>query len=242
MVVVLGCSVTAPAFAADTAWYTGARTQDPTRDWVVDVGADLSVDSHGSLFASLSGTMAPAGTLSESGARIRIEANAGRYSYRSDAVGPVNATRMQGAALAGYSFVWSQATLSAYAGIDLQNDTQSPVDPNNAVNGNSAGAKFVVEGSTRPSDRTLLTGYASFSSNHDSYYARLQAGYRLTDRVYVGPEIGVLGDDFFNQWRIGAHVTGLAFGPVRVSASAGYLNDSKQGPGLYTGLDVRAGF
>jgi hypothetical protein len=231
-----------PAAAADTAWYTGARNQDAAQDYVVEMGTDLSVDSHGSIFGSVNGTMAPAGKLSEDGARIRLEASAGRYRYRSDTVGPVNATQVQGAALLGYSFVTAHASLSAFVGVDFQNNELSPFDPGNKVSGASTGAKFVVEGNMRPTDKTMLAGYMSYATSFNTYYARLQAGYRVMDRFYVGPEVGLLGNDFFNQWRVGAHLSGFALGPVKLSASAGYLSDDKQGSGFYTTVDLRAGF
>lgn len=235
--------IASPAAAADTGWYTGARGQDPTSDWIVEAATDLSVDSHGSIFAGVSGTAAPFGTLRESGARVRLDGQAGRYSYDSTRLGaPVRGTKEEGAGLLGYTWVWANATVSAYAGVNVENDALSLRDPGNSVVGTSVGAKAAADLYVRPTPDTMLAATASYSTNHNGYYARVQGGWRIWNTVLAGPEVAVLGDDFFRQWRVGVHVAGLSAGPLKLAASAGYLNDSVQKGGFYTNLNVRAGF
>ena len=64
----------------------------------------------------------------------------------------------------------------------------------------------------------------------------------IRDRVYVGPEAIFMGDDFFQQWRVGGHVTGATFGMLSLGASAGILVDKVRGTGMYGIVDARVGF
>lgn len=231
------------ALAADTGWYTGARGADPAAGWIVEGSSDISVDSHGSVFAGVSASAAPLGSLGESGARVRLDGQAGRYSYESSSLkATVNGTKEEGAALVGYSWIWAGAVVSAYVGVNFENDSLSLRDPGNSVVGTSVGAKVAADLYARPTPDTMLAATANYSTNHNGYYARLQGGWRVWNAVYAGPELAVLGDDFFRQWRVGAHVAGLSVGPLKLAASAGYLNDSVQKGGFYTNLNVRAGF
>src|SRR4051794_41756362 len=70
----------ADARAAD--WYTGAAPPPPDDSWIVAVDASVSITSNSSQFACVTGTMALADTLRESGARLRVDGLAGSYDYR----------------------------------------------------------------------------------------------------------------------------------------------------------------
>lgn len=230
-----------PAAAAD--WYTGASVAPPSDDWVVSVDSSVSVTSNASVFGDVSATIAVDGTRLESGARVRIEGLAGTYSYDEQKTGArVTGRQEEGSALVGYEAVWRDAALAGYIGVNVRNNTLSLFDPLNPVVGTEVGVKGAAEFYVRPTERTAVSGYASYSSAHNAYYSRLRAGYNLFGRAYVGPEVGFLGDDFFSQYRIGAHLTGLDIGPLQVGLAAGYLNDRVQKSGFYTTVDVRAGF
>ena len=58
----------------------------------------------------------------------------------------------------------------------------------------------------------------------------------------MNPEMLVLGDKFYKQWRVGAHLTGAKFGRLQFGVSGGYLKDRDQGSGGYGILDARVTF
>jgi hypothetical protein len=102
------------------------------------------------------------------------------------------------------------------------------------------GLKTAIEYYAVPSDRMMLFAYASYSTIYDAYYARLKLGMAPVGRVYVGPELAALGDDFYRQWRVGGHVTGLQFGSLQFGVSAGYQIGQTGKGGAYGGVDVHA--
>lgn len=230
-----------PALAAD--WYTGARPQPPGDDWIVIVDASTDITTQGSYFGDINATAAPVGTLVESGVRLRVDALGGRYSYVStDTNQTVHGTQESGAALVGYEWVSPAMTFAAYLGGDVRNNSLSIVDPGNPVVGTSFGAKSQFEFYGKPSALTMIAANASYATNKTAYFARLRGGYLLGPDVYVGPELVALGDAFFNQERVGVHLTGLHTGPLQLAFAAGYLHDRVRGNGGYGTIDARVGF
>ena len=230
-----------PASAAD--WYTGARAQAPSDDWVVSVDASADVTTQGSYFGDVLVTAAPVGTLAESGLRIRADALGGVYSYyATDRGATVHGHQESGAVLAGYEWVSPATVFSAYLGVDVRDNSLSIVDPANPVVGTSVGAKGQLELYTKPSVNTMVAAQASYATNKDAYFARVRGGYLIGRDLYIGPEVTVLGDQFFNQERIGVHLTGLRAGPLKFALAGGFLNDRVRGNGGYFNVDARVGF
>lgn len=234
----LAASPPGTARAAD--WYTGA--EEVAGDaLIVAVDGSVTVSSQGSSFAKATGTAAVAGTLAESGARVRVEGLGGTYGYRASTGGVVHGEQAEGSALAGYEWVWRDAALAGYVGLNLRDDILSRPDPGRDA-GLAPGLKTIAEFYARPTEATMVHAYGSYSTAHNAYYARMRGGFALPWGGYVGPEAAVLGDDFYNQWRVGAHLSAIQFGPVQVGVAVGYLRDRVQKGGVYTSLDVRAGF
>ena len=234
-------AVPVPSFAAD--WYTGAKTEKPTDDWIVSVDASTDITTQNSVFGDVVVTAAPVGTLNESGLRVRADGLGGRYSYVSTVSNQtVRGTQASGAALVGYEWVAPSMVFAAYIGADIRNNTLSIADAQNSVVGTSVGAKGQLEFYAKPSLRTMVSANASYATNKEAYFARLRGGYVIGPDLYVGPEFVALGDAFFNQERIGAHLTGLRAGPLRFAFAAGYLHDRVRGSGGYATVDARVGF
>ncbi len=238
---IAGFCLCSPALAAD--WYTGAKPQGRTDDWIVAVDASTDITTQGSYFGDINATAAPVGTLSESGVRLRANGLGGVYSYYSaNDKQTVHGTQESGAVFVGYEWVSPAAVFAGYLGVDVRNNTLSIVDTQNSVVGTSVGAKGQIEFYTKPSLRTMVAANASFATNKTAYFARLRGGYLIGPDLYVGPEFVALGDAFFNQERFGAHITGLRAGPVQVAFAAGYLYDRVRGSGGYATIDARLGF
>ena len=227
------------ARAAD--WYTGAASSAKD-DWIVSLDASTTVTTINSVFANAGATAAVAGTLRDSGMRVRVEGLAGRYEYRAASGTKVAGEQVEAAAMAGYEWIWREAKLAGFVGLSVRNTTLSIPDPGNPVVGTSFGLKSAIDFYARPTDRTMVSAYGSFSTNDKAYFARLKGGYEIASGLYLGPEVAVLGNDFYNQWRVGGHLTGMQFGPVQASLSAGYQYDRELKGGAYGALDVRAQF
>jgi hypothetical protein len=230
-----------PAEAAD--WYTGAKPQAASDDWIVSVDGSTDITTQASYFGDVLVTAAPAGTLAETGLRARVDILGGRYSYfATNTNQTVHGTQESGAALVGYEWVTPAVSFAAYLGADARNNSLSIADPQNPVVGTSFGAKGQLELYAKPSVNTMIAANASYATNKTAYFARLRGGYLIGPDLYIGPEFVALGDAFFNQERVGMHLTGLRAGPVQFAFAAGYLYDRVRGSGGYGTFDARVGF
>lgn len=239
----LGASQAPAVHAAD--WYTGAPTigvAAPRANFGVAIDAAVTVDSKDSKYATLIGTIAPFSDFDRSGMRLRIGGVAGQYVYDSSNVGRVKGTQEDGSFMVGYEWVARRFTVAAYVGGDINNNTLSVYDANNKAQGTAYGVKVAIDFNYRPTDDLMLSGVGSYSTAHNSYYARIKAGFAVLPEIFVGPEALFLGDDFFRQWRAGGHVTGARLGPLQFGISGGILNDRVRGTGVYGILDARAAF
>ncbi|MEH3117669.1 MAG: cellulose biosynthesis protein BcsS [Methylorubrum populi] len=233
----------AAAPSAGVDWYTGAQAQAVDDSWAVSVDGSTSVTSNSSAFGSVTVTTSLGSPPTVSGARVRVEGAAGTYSYPGQAVGArVTGYQQEGSALAGYEWIWRDAALAGYVGFNVRSNQLSISDPGNPVVGTGIGLKVAGNFYATPTDRTMVSAYGSYSTKFNAYYSRFRVGYMVADGVYVGPEALFLGDDFFRQYRFGAHLSGLTFGPVQMSLAAGYVRDRIQGTGYYSSIEARANF
>lgn len=232
------------ARAAD--WYTGVPDDGPPIAKAPRVAVDIAFDgtSQGALSGALIGTIAPFAPMTQSGLRVRIGGLASGYSYYSatPGLGKVNGVMVGGSFLIGYEWVIQRATIAAFAGGDINHTSISPNDPNNSVKGTRGGLKLGVDFYVTPTDSTMIAGVVTYSTNYNAYYGRLKFGFAIANHTYVGPEVLALGDNFFQQWRFGGHVSGLRLGMLQFGVSGGFLNDRVRGAGLYGSLDTRVMF
>ncbi|KMO29562.1 cellulose biosynthesis protein BcsS [Methylobacterium aquaticum] len=220
-----------PALAAD--WYTGAETAGAQDSWIVSVDTSTTVSSQGSQFAGATATAAPAGTLLTSGLRLRADATIG--SYRA---GTGLGQQAEVAAMVGYGWVWPEAVLSAFVGLNVRRNEMPGLE---ASLRNAGGLKAALDLYARPTPGTMVHATGTYSSTFNAYYGRLRGGVAVMGG-FLGPEVALLGDDYYRQWRIGAHWSGFQVGALQFGVAAGYLHDQTRKGGLYTTVDMRAGF
>jgi hypothetical protein len=233
-------------FARAADWYTGVPTDGPPESKPPRATIDIALDgtSQQALSGALIGTIAPFAPMDRSGMRVRGSVLGGSYFYNAGApvFGRVHGTLINGSFLVGYEWVTSRATVALYAGVEAVNTSISPNDPSNTVKGGRAGVKLATDFYVLPTDNMMLAGVASYSSNFNSYYGRLKFGFSIGDRIYIGPEVAALGDNFFQQWRVGGHLSGLRYGMMQFGAAVGFLSDRVRGGGVYGTLDTRITF
>jgi hypothetical protein len=225
-------------------WYTGATNVVPPNEWIVAIDASATATSNQTPFGYAAATIAVGGgTLQQSGFRLKLEGLAGTYGYQqADIDASERGKQYEGGALAGYQAVWNNATLAAYLGVDVRENTIPATDPVNTALGTRVGFKAAIDAYLRPTDQTMLSTYASYSTAYDAYYARFRAGYSVFGLGYLGPELTFLGDDYYGQTRLGAHFSGVQVGALQVGVAGGYVWDRGYKDGYFGTLELRAGF
>ena len=179
------------------------------------------------------GLMWSPGGLDKEGFIAKFMAGGGTYNYRAGTTDTTGYAAILNAA-PGWHFKRGNIDLTVYAGLDIQNHRLRPDDLNNRSRGTHMGVRAGADLWVEPTSTTMASASISFASIGDSYWSRLAYGWRAFDnKVYIGPDVHVLGDDTYSQWRIGAHVTALKLGQYEWSFGAGFVEDSDNRSGIY---------
>lgn len=242
----IGCAaalVTAGCPAAQAAdWYTGAEPPSGPDAWIVAVDTSAAIASQGSQFASATVTAAPAGDLLTSGIRVRVDGLIG--SYRAESPGAARAVGQQTdlAAMAGYALVGPDSVLTGFVGLNVRHDEVAQSGASETAARTGVGLKTALDYYARPTAFTMFHATGSYATTFNAYYGRVRFGVAALAGGYVGPEFTALGDDYYRQWRVGGHLSGMQIGALQLGLSAGYVHDHVRKGGLYTSLDLRTGF
>jgi hypothetical protein len=232
------------AFAAD--WYTGSPLNSkPSGPFNPLAALDLSFTAaNESIAGSIVGTVAPFGGLEQNGFRVRLLGVLGGYKYDATApgVGLVTGNQAGGSLMLGYEWIVSKTKVGVYGGLDAINNRLDKFDPNNETGGTTFGFRAGLDFYSNPTASTMAAGTFTFTTANSGYYMRLRGGVAVYEQIFLGPETLVIGDSFFNQWRLGVQLSGIQLGPVQFGVSGGYVNDSSRGAGAYGILDTRLTF
>ena len=173
-------------------------------------------------------------------------------------------------ALVGYEWVNDWLNVAAYVGADYQHDSETwnPADAFNAFGfggfgpgggfgfgfgaggfgiqnptiGTHWGVKFATDIDYHPTDYWSFALSGNYSTSNNSWWSRFRPGYAVWEDVYVGPEFGYQGNNFYQQWRIGAHLRGAKLGPVEIGLATGFARDSVVGDGIYGNVEASIRF
>jgi hypothetical protein len=162
--------------------------------------------------------------------RLFVSGGAERYDAGSRRF---NTNIIRAAPLAGWRLSQGTLELKVFAGPELENRVLTPDIPTAAYRGTQLGARVAAELWWEPMPEMMLTSAFSASTNAASHSARAAAGWRVLDQFWAGPEISASGDEFSQQVRIGAHLTGFKLAPFEWSVAAGYVTDSFGRNGVY---------
>lgn len=200
------------------------------------------------IFAWAGATYAPAGTLVEDGWRVRFMGGAGRYTYLTSVVpGGVNDANVYAAELLGgyrktFDNLFGQRVyLGAFAGVNYESQVLALADPFNPTQGNETGIKAALEIYSRIAQHYILIANASASSAHKKHYAKASLFYELSPRWSLGGEIVTMGDARYSENRAGLAAS-LTWHSKILTLSAGTLDNTGRGSGLYTTLSVYSPF
>lgn len=207
--------------------------------------AGVDVASHGWAYGWGGAAFSPYGKMDNSGFRLFVTGEGGQYEYPSTSVGTgvpttIRGTEVGGSLLAGYAIIRSNLELNMYAGLNVQSQQLSQTDPNNPVQGTRAGLELLDEITYYPTAATMLYSWASYSTAFQTYYATFKGGYDIANghQVFFGPQVTFLGNERFDQFRAGLHLTQLTVGKVGIELSGGYVHDSDNGGGVYGMVEI----
>jgi outer membrane immunogenic protein len=202
---------------------------------VFDVGKD-SVD------ALIGGLFAFSKDIDTSGPRMWITGGAGGYRYPAGGEW-IRGIYSTGDLLGGYAFEGDNYEINLLAGASAENDMLSAYDTSNPVNGTEVGPKVRSDIWINPTPKSLIYGEAEYTTAFQTYYTSAKYGYDVFNKgFFLGPEVVSFGDQRFDQWRVGAHITQLKFWSTEVDVSAGFAHDSVVGDGAYGHVEMSREF
>ena len=189
--------------------------------------------SHRSLAGYIGVLYAPGG-MDKSGLRLAAFGLLGNYRYVGGDGDLFRGKFASVDGLVGWSHVFGNGAVTLSIGANYQDHRVRPFDLNNTVLGSKTGFKVQGDLWVNPTERTLVYMLGSYSTAFDTYYAVGRLGYDVIGSgVFFGPEIGGLGNDRTDQFRIGSHLTGVAVGAAKLGVSGGWMRERGEGGGWY---------
>ena len=192
-------------------------------------GADVSKQS----YVGWGGIIIAPGNIDTSGPRVFILGSGGRYRYDD-----VRGIFAHGEALGGYGFEGNNYTVNLLAGVNAENHQLSKLDPTNSVVGTEFGVKLRGDAWVNPTPATLAYVEGDYSTAFQSWSVAGKLGHDIgLGGAFLGPEAAYFGNERFEQWRVGVHLTRMRKGRFEAGVAAGYADDSVVGTGAYGRVD-----
>ena len=226
--------------AAGSSAPSGQVTAVDEPDQHTEAFLGVDANSTGSFFGYTLFRLAPEkGGLDESGLRFWLPGGAGFYHYPRDDE-KIRGTFWATDALVGYNLERDDLSAAIYVGLNSQDHQLSVPDPENRVQGAQVGAKFRADAWYNPTPATLLFGEGEYSTAFGTYWTSGKYGYSITggktledQQLYIGPQITLFGNERYQEWRIGAHITSFSLGKLDFEIGAGFQHNTDNGSGAY---------
>ena len=239
-------SVAVP-FLVVLSWSNGAHAEDagsettsPDR-FVAFNSADAASSSS---FGSFGIKAALTGDIDRDGPVVMGVLGTGTYRYTNSDVpgGKVQAFVGQARLLVGWQHTFGTTYLAGFVGGEGDIRLFTPDDPKESRHARALGVRAQAEVWSRPTPDTLIAAVATAGSSRADFWTRARFGYRVWEQVFVGPEATALGDQTYQQGRLGAHVTGLVLFGQTFDLAAGGLLASDRKRGFYGTFGVHKRF
>ncbi|MGH1353056.1 MAG: cellulose biosynthesis protein BcsS [Methyloligellaceae bacterium] len=200
-------------------------------------GVDISEYSY-SAYGGIS--IAPMGLITEPGLRIKLNIGAGQYHYDGTKNDGMATTSQMFTGrtttidlLAGYSFKKYDWITKAYIGVQYNNHSVTPDDPENPVQGTAANLKIQLETWKDLGNKTSFSSHVSYTSNHADYWFQSRLFTEYSRRFTLGLEGAVFGNENYSATRFGAlGRMKTDFGDVTLSGGISASNDEDMSPYL----------
>ncbi len=182
------------------------------------------------------------GGLAREGFTFKVLLNGGLYDYPSG--GPssqIDGTLVSASAMPGWRIENDGVTLSMYVGPIVEDFRLTPFDPGSLLHGLYTGAQLSTDIWYQPSPTSMVAFDGAVASIALIGSARAAFGWRFSTPFFVGPEVQALWCLDYQQWRVGAHVTGFRIDGLEWSAAAGLAaeSDGRVGPYLRLGAFMK---
>jgi hypothetical protein len=216
------------------------------------VSSSFDADSLGNRNVYVDGTFAPFSGIYESGPRFRLSGTASWYQFvaSEDPRAIAKGRYLEGAFLAGYGVYAPGFSITWFVGPAFGESV------NEGVVTDRWGAKAALEMSAKPTDLTMASMSANYSTIGNNAQVQAKLGLKIFGDVYFGPEAKFTWQKVFPfqvnfastsiatttpispqervaTTHVGAHVSALNIGPVLFSISGGWAHDRQLGSGYY---------
>lgn len=160
-------------------------------------------------------TLAPFGHVQRDGFRVRAIAGYGDYHTGTASFADL---------LLGYHKQFGTLTIKVFGGLTAaSHDSMSP-----ELDGPGVGGKMVLESWWNVTERIWVSSDLSYGSLHDSYYARVRAGWRFAPQLSIGLEGGAAGSLDTDITRAGGFLR-YEWPSGEISVSGGFAREGFEG-------------
>jgi hypothetical protein len=183
----------------------------------------------------------PAG-LDADGFTLKMLLNGGGYSYVSGGLHQdVDGALLSAGVLPGWRLSSNGIAVSVFAGPVVQDYRLTPDDPGSRLRGFYVGGQLAADVWYQPSPATMVALNGTIASIGPTGSLRAAFGFRVFDRLFVGPENQEIWSGNFQEVQFGAHVTGFHMNGIEWSAGSGWAiaSDHRAGPYLRFGVSAR---
>jgi opacity protein-like surface antigen len=243
-----GAAANNPPAASSSPMFLKAPARNGSSDeplYHVLAFSGLDVTSRNSVDGWVGALYSPTTDLDSFGPRIYILGGGGAYKYPAFEGGTrISGNYETGDVLGGWGLEGHNYSANFLAGLNVENQTLSQADPDNPVQGTRIGAKVRADGWINPTAQTLIYEEGEYSTAFNTYYTAAKVGYDFLGNsgIFLGPEVAALGNDRFDQARVGVHATQIKFGKVQMDISGGYMHDTSVGNGGYGRVELSTNF
>ena len=157
---------------------------------------------------------------------FRIKGGGGHYEYNRAPGLKQGVDFETGDLMLGYQTLVGRARITAYFGGSVEHHDNP--DPLATVKGTRGGAKFQGEIYAPLNDRMYFFALGSISSVFTFYYTQAKVGYKVMPGIAVGPEVQALGNDRFDNVRLGPFVAFDIAPRAQLILSGGYSWDTRR--------------
>lgn len=177
------------------------------------------------------------------GVLLRAMAGHSNYDYTSTTYPRVDATANSFEFLLGYQKVMNNFLARGFVGVEREDHDLSPDNIYDRNRGVDTGGKVRVELESDFTSPNYASLFASYGTAKNRHWARLRGGREFSGYV-IGPEVATLGDQEYNESRLGLFLISRNDLPVMFSISAGMADpDTPRGDSTgYAAFEVSKTF
>jgi len=218
--------------------FAHASAEEPPR---LSLQSSSDFASYGAFYTDLTANYSPFGNLWEPGWRVQGITSVRRYNFIDSGTKRIGLdTTLDG--LVGYQFISNGWSWLLAAGPSMVNAHVYAAPGRLPVNMMEMGFKVLSSVFGHPTSDTMLYVQAHYNTGAQFFYMQGKTGVAIAQNLFVGPEAAFSGSWTYDQFRVGAHITGFNFMGIQSGASLGFIRDSGYGKGFYVGLNLQANF